>query len=219
MMSGMLKMCGWLGFAVLFCHSAAISKEIEWEKIREKNGVITYSKKNEESNILTIRGETTIQASPQLIFSIMQDNDKISEWAPRVAEKRDIKRVSETERIEYTHVDFPWPLSDRYYINRGEVKFFENGVIKAYVETTNKDFDIEPYVESDKVLGELRLSEFILTPVDGGKATHILATIGTDPKGMIPKWIVNYAQKNWPRDFFQGLKKQLTKQGMMTALK
>ena len=84
---------------------------------------------------------------------------------------------------------------------------------------TTKDFDIEPYVESDKVLGELRLSEFILTPVDGGKATHILATIGTDPKGMIPKWIVNYAQKNWPRDFFQGLKKQLTKQGMMTALK
>ena len=217
-MSGMLKMCGWLGFAILFCRSAAISKEIEWEKIREKNGVITYSKKNEESNILTIRGETTIQASPQLIFSIMQDNSKISEWAPRVAEKRDIKRVSETERIEYTHVDFPWPLSDRYYINRGEVKFFENGVIKACVETT-KDFDIEPYVEYDKVLGELRLSEFILTPVDGGKATHILATIGTDPKGKIPKWIVNYAQKNWPGNFFNGLKKQLTKQGMMTALK
>ena len=33
----------------------------------------------------------------------------------------------------------------------------------------------------------------------------------TDPKGAIPKWVVNYFQEDWPRTTFKGLRTQVAK--------
>lgn len=188
-----------------------------WKKISEDEGVITYVKADEDSDVITLRGETVIEAAPKAIFAIMKENKIAGEWVPRVVEKRNIRKISRTSRLEYTHVGLPWPLSDRYYINVGSVEHLENGIIKAFMKSAH-DIDINEYREDDKVLGELKKSEFILTPQDNGQSTHIVVTVSTDPKGMIPKWMVNYAQKSWPRDFFIGLKNQLRKEGILSSL-
>src|SRR5207237_1192006 len=61
------------------------------------------------------------------------------------------------------------------------------------------------------VRGELINSRFVLTSLEGGTKTSLLAEIHADPKGSVPKWIVNMFQRSWPKDTFSGIKKQLEK--------
>src|SRR5262249_30983530 len=65
--------------------------------------------------------------------------------------------------------------------------------------------------KTDNVRGDLINSRFVLTSLEGGKKTSLLAEIHADPKGSVPKWIVNLFQKSWPSDTFEGIRKQLTK--------
>src|SRR5258708_38240437 len=48
------------------------------------------------------------------------------------------------------------------------------------------------------VRGELMSSAFVLTALDHGAKTHILAEVHCDPRGSVAKWIVNWFQKSWP---------------------
>jgi hypothetical protein len=51
----------------------------------------------------------------------------------------------------------------------------------------------------------------VLTPIDGGKKTHIDAQILADPKGAVPKFLVNLFQKDWPLKTLRALRAQAKK--------
>jgi hypothetical protein len=61
------------------------------------------------------------------------------------------------------------------------------------------------------VAGEIQFSKIILTPSADGKSTNAMVEVNTDPKGMLPKWIINLVQENWPIEFFENMTKIATK--------
>ena len=65
-------------------------------------------------------------------------------------------------------------------------------------------------VRSGVVRGELIDSSFTLQQL-GPKKTRFICEIHADPKGAIPKWVVNLFQKSWPYDTITGLRQQLKK--------
>jgi hypothetical protein len=65
--------------------------------------------------------------------------------------------------------------------------------------------------KTDYVRGEINSSRFVISPVDGGQRTRLVAEVHCDPKGSIPKWIVNIFQRSWPLDTFYGLRRQVAK--------
>lgn len=182
-----------------------------WERIYDKDGIVVFQRNVEGVSTISIRGEATIDASVADIADTMKDNATAGDWMPNIKAKKDLKAISATERIEYTHVGMPWPITDRYFVNQGKAEYLPGGVLRLSVKSV-KDFE---YKEDDKILGELLYSEFVLTPLDNGRRTHMTLEVNTDPKGMIPKWIVNFAQRSWPRKFFEGLIKQLDKNGKL----
>jgi hypothetical protein len=44
--------------------------------------------------------------------------------------------------------------------------------------------------------------------------TLVISEIQLDPRGWIPKWVVNLVQKDWESDNFAGLRKQVKKEGI-----
>jgi hypothetical protein len=46
--------------------------------------------------------------------------------------------------------------------------------------------------------------------------TYVEARVFTDPKGSIPKWLVNFFQQGWPQDTFEGLRNQAKKTDINT---
>lgn len=186
-----------------------------WTKISDDDGVTVYREANPEAGSGTIgfRGETLLEATPADVFTVLSDNATAHEWIPLVHGKRSLEQVSETERIEFTHVKMPWPLTDRQFVNRGKIEHLDGGVLRVFVESVDRP----EFVEAGKVLGVLKYSEFLLEPRADGRQTFMTITVNSDPKGLIPTWMVNRAQRGWPRDFFKGLTAQLAKRGMLSS--
>ena len=61
------------------------------------------------------------------------------------------------------------------------------------------------------VRAEIEDSVFVLSPVDGGKRTHVVAEIRCDPKGSVPARLVNLFQKNWGYKTISSLRHQAAK--------
>jgi hypothetical protein len=63
----------------------------------------------------------------------------------------------------------------------------------------------------DAILGSATGTHYILRPINGGAQT-IFTGIGiADPKGSIPKWLVNWVGGSWPHETIQALRRQVRK--------
>ena len=60
------------------------------------------------------------------------------------------------------------------------------------------------------VRAELKKSLYTLTPM-GANMTKVEVEILSDPKGLIPKWLVNLIQKSWPHKTLMAIKAQVEK--------
>ncbi len=187
------------------------ANEKGWEKISEGDGIVVYKKIDDGSATITIRGEALIPAKLDDIADVMKDNKAAADWMPLIVARRDLKTLTANSRLEYTHIGMPWPVTDRYFINHAQADRNADGSMRMFVRSVDKPDAV--YLESDKVLGFLHTSEFILVPKDGG--TFMQLEVNSDPRGLIPKFLVNMAQKKWPRDFFEGLKSQIEMRGLL----
>jgi hypothetical protein len=154
-----------------------------------------------------------IDATFEDVLRTLADNAIASEWMPLVVVRRDLKQLTPASRIEYTHIDLPWPVQDRYFINEAKAEPLPGGGYHISVKSLT-----EPpaeYLEHDKVLGFLHFSELYLKPEANGRKTFVSIEVNTDPRGLLPKWLINLEQRSWPKKFFLGLTKQLGKQHLL----
>jgi hypothetical protein len=175
-----------------------------WTQLEEVNGVLLFQRTEADRSLLSICGQTTIRSSVSDILAVLKDNTRASTWMPYVAEKRDIRSNGDNERIEYTHIDMPWPLRDRYFINRGKLLQNSDGSVTIHVESVDDPIDLD----EQKIRGWMYFSLITLQPISNFE-TRVTIEVNSDPKGFIPKWIVNLAQRDWPVGFFDGLKREL----------
>ena len=61
------------------------------------------------------------------------------------------------------------------------------------------------------VRGEIVAGAFRATSLENGTRTELTAELHCDPKGSLPKWVVNFFQKNWPRNTFEAIRVQAAK--------
>ena len=203
-----------LFFITTMCISyTGLSAADSWVQIGEDEGITVFQKQETDSEIISLRGETTLNTTIDKIQEILRDNSIAHHWIPLVKVKKDIKIINHNERIEYTHVDLPWPLDDRYFVNKAQSETRPDGKVVSYV----KGIEEHEIKEDDKVMGFLYFSGVTMTPLEGGKKTHLIVEINSDPKGSIPKWLVNVFQKDWPVKFFTGLKEQIEKRQKLVS--
>jgi hypothetical protein len=62
--------------------------------------------------------------------------------------------------------------------------------------------------ETVGIRGRLVASCYVLTPL-GPDRTRVEVEIQTDPCGMVPDWLVNIVQKEWPRKTLRGISQQV----------
>src|SRR5688572_23472392 len=99
----------------------------------------------------------------------------------------------EREFLQYTHIDSPPLVSDRDFLIRGKVE--------ANAGDRSLTLKLEPAEDPIKPPGEhvrgILRGLWKLESAEDGKKTLVTAEMHADPKGSIPKWIVNAFQKSW----------------------
>ena len=206
-----MKITAWIASSLLPLLSSlpAFAGTPDWEKLREEEGITTFRKEVPGSPVVAFRGEAVIEDSMARIAGVLEAVSREVEWMADVGESYTVEVKDEADRWEYNRTKTPWPLQDRDFVIHTRISFKREPVPELLIRM-NSDENPKKPVQSGVVRGDLIDSSFTLQQL-GPKRTRFLCEIHADPKGAIPKWVVNLFQKSWPYDTITGLKKQLKK--------
>jgi hypothetical protein len=188
--------------------SAPDDQAVGWEKIGEDDGITVYRREVPGSPVIAFKGEGIIAASILRVASILVDTTRATEWVDSLVEARTLRKMSETEYIEYDHVGTPFVMKDRDFVIDCKLEL-DAAQKKATLRFHSVTDSLAP--TTSYVRGELISSSFALTAIERGAKTKMVAEIHCDPKGSVAKWIVNWFQKGWPHNTIMSLRTQAAK--------
>lgn len=185
---------------------------IQWNKCSNSDGLTIYWSKVEGSPVIAFRGEGIVDAPLEKVASVIIDTTRGTEWISSLVESRVVRENSSTEFIEYDHVGIPFPftavISDRDFVSQVNLEADPQTKRMTVKYDSMEEADVPPI---KKYTRGIINCEFKLVPMSIPEETYVEAEVFTDPKGNIPKWLVNFFQQSWPQDTFEGLRKQVKK--------
>jgi ribosome-associated toxin RatA of RatAB toxin-antitoxin module len=134
---------------------------------------------------------TIMPAPPAAVFSVIADYARYPEFMPYV-EKSDVLKAAGNETVVFQQLDFPWPISDRYYTIR-----LVTDTHCAAQESYHIQWDLAPDGVALRV-GEgeplrVNIGSWHLWSEGAGQQTSVRYFVHTDPGGMLPVWVINMA--------------------------
>ncbi|MGZ3709356.1 MAG: START domain-containing protein, partial [Bdellovibrionota bacterium] len=161
------------------------------------------------SDVLAFKGEGDVDAPLAKLASVIFDTTRGPEWMEDLVESRLVRWVNKNQFIEYDHFKTPPLIKDRDFVSQVTMRIDPKTKQLSFLYKTAEDSEEPEYKRN--VRGDLMNSVFYLTSKADDTKTHIVGEIHCDPKGSIPKWLVNFFQKDWPTDTLRGLRKQVAK--------
>lgn len=191
---------------LLFCSALAfstqaLSQEQPWEKVSESDGIEVWKREIPNSKIMAFKGRKIVDAPISKVTRVLADNDIESKkrWIDMVKDFKIVKEMTPFEGISYSSYDLPFPVADRDFILHG-LRTMDNVKNEIRFELHSVEHPDYPESASIGVRAQLFSSTFVLVPKEEGFKTEVTVEIQTDPKGSIPTWLVNFINKNWPKN-------------------
>jgi hypothetical protein len=188
------------------------SADVKWTQNFNENGFTTYWASIPGSQVIALRGEGIVNADMEKVASIIIDTTRGAEWINSLVASKVVRSISNTEFIEYDHVGIPFPfdqvISDRDFVTHVTVHYdAKTGWMTVHYKPVTDEG--APVIK--KYTRGLLECEFRIVRMSIHSQTYVEARVFSDPKGSIPKWLVNFFQESWPHDTFEGLRNQAKK--------
>lgn len=193
-----------LSVAMLFMFTNGFAAD--WKQVSSKGGITVFKTKVAGTKIVGFRGETSIYASAEKLMHVLVDNNHRKDWVDRLKTSDVLEAIGPYEYIIYQEFKLPWPLKNRDFVYRGKATRLKDG--RVVLEMKSEAHSKAP--KTVGVRGELLNSRYTITPI-GKFKSKLEVEIMSDPKGAIPKWLVNLIQKKWPHKTLMAIKAQVEK--------
>ena len=177
----------------------------DWTSVKSKEGIQIYTREVTGTPIVMAKGFVIIDAKPEVILAILDDNNNHPKWVPYLQISRRLQTVSDTERLEYSLFDAPWPASNRDFVFR--VKALPSSRKNTLIYSMKSEASPLAPEQKGVVRATLHESTFKLTRLGSGR-TEVEFLFQADPQGWIPNWIVNILQRAWPYKVLKNLRLQ-----------
>ena len=179
-----------------------------WKVIMTKAGVEVAQKSVPGSPLMAFRGEGVMDVPIATLVSVLLDDDLATEWVDLQAEHWVISQPSENKKVLYERYDLPFPIDDRDYVIT-EVATYDDANTVFTLDFESVSDPAKP--PSDCCVRAMAYRTFWrLTKVDDWN-TKVEVEVHTDPKGMLPSWLINLIQEDWPWKTISGLVKRAKK--------
>jgi hypothetical protein len=180
----------------------------DWTLVGNEHGIEIYRREVPGSGVVALRGVGIIDAPLWKIASILLDNRRAPEWVDSLKESRVLHRLALNRYVEYNHLGLPPMLKDRDFVSEVEIEVDSHAKTFALIYKPTDDANVPA---SHHVRGEIISGVFRARALGGEAGTELTAELHCDPKGALPKWIVNLFQKNWPRNTLEAIRTQAAK--------
>jgi hypothetical protein len=149
----------------------------------------------------------TIPGTIAEVSLVLEDIPRRREWVGTRTESVIPERRSDYEQTEYLKVDMPWPAHDRSALIRARVTVSDD---RARATIAAESIDSHPAdVLPRLVRAHVHTSTFEMVQLPGH--VRVVALVFIDPRGTIPKWIVNYFTGRVARSTLAGLRRQVSR--------
>jgi hypothetical protein len=177
-------------------------------KIDDTDGIAIYRREIAGSDVVAFRGEGVVTAPLVRVASVAFDLARAPEWVDSLADSRIVRRISDTDFVSYEHFKMPILIKDRDFVTLNHIEYDPARQTLTVRVRSTTDAAAPP---TSHVRGDLISSTFVLTPSADGKSTRVSGDVQCDPRGSLPKWLVNMVQKDWPHTTLKSLRAQVAK--------
>ncbi|OMJ66445.1 hypothetical protein SteCoe_36702 [Stentor coeruleus] len=174
-----------------------------WEEMGTKEGV-TGHKHPHESGFQIVKITVQIPRSASDVLAYIWDFNNKRIYDETLKEIREIKSFSPQLRIMYEQGNAPWPVSNRDFVYAQRMHERDDGFLLC---SKSIDAGVPPNKGVER--GEILYSGMYLRRA-GDAATNLTFAACVDPKGSIPKAVVNKMGKK-QIDKFLAIKKALVR--------
>jgi hypothetical protein len=167
-----------------------------------------HGKPENHADWLRIDGEGIINAPLHVVALFFKDVKKAIRMTPGLSDKIVLRKISETERIDYDHFKLPWPFKDRYLIYRAEQEY-DTGQEILFTLNSIENY---PYEDKGKIPGMVRESSFLLQSLsENPSRTKVTVSMRIDPNGWLPVWLLNRHTQKWSAKLLRNLQQDIRK--------
>ncbi|MCC6645152.1 MAG: hypothetical protein IT374_06225 [Polyangiaceae bacterium] len=174
-----------------------------WEPVLDEDGVVVQRREVPGSSLIAFRGEGMVEQPLLRVAMVVLDATRSREWAARVVEARELGARSPLEIVHYSRLAGSLVTSDREFVSAVTLDVVPGRQIRLRLRAT----DDPRAPKGDAVRGEVHFGAFTLT-ADGDARTRVEVELHADPKGSLPRWIVNLVQRRWAYKTIIALRKQ-----------
>jgi hypothetical protein len=143
-----------------------------------------------------------------LVATVSLDTDRRLEWIDGLDESRIILWRDKDNFVEYDHIGLPFFIKDRDFVSDVKMSY---DLSKKEIVFHYESSDEPSAPRTNYIRGKLIGATFILSSIDNDKKTRVDSEFLCDPKGWIPKWLVNFFLDDWPKTTFRSLRKEVLK--------
>jgi START domain len=172
----------------------------------EKEGIKIYASPYEDSKIKALKVTCTVDATISQMAAVLLDIKSQDEWFYHT-KSNVLLQVSPSELYYYAELSFPFPFSNRDFIEH--IKVSQNLLTKIM---TMEVQNVPDYILPRHGLVRVMKSHCKWTVAPAGKSCITIEFIlFADPAGSIPVWLINMFSIYGPFETFIKLKEQLKK--------
>jgi hypothetical protein len=208
-----------LRLLLIFAASSLLSPSLranedtsDWKEVYREEAITVYRREIPGSDILAYKAGGLLDAPIGKILTVVTDTPRKKDWMARCKESDVLRTISPDEKVEYIRISTPWPLTDREAVYRSTMTI-DPKTQRITLTYVSVDDLAKPEFKSP-VRALIYHAQFTMEPVDHGRKTRFEAESHSDPKGSIPKWIVNLYQKRLPHDSIERLLKRVALPGI-----
>ncbi|MGZ3651329.1 MAG: START domain-containing protein [Bdellovibrionota bacterium] len=191
--------------ALILSVSVPAFGNVEWKKVDEDEGV-TIFEQEDPSGFLAFRTEGVVDAPLHAVAGALLDSEHTPDWVDHLEEDKILSRPTPSRFIEYTHVGTPFVLKDRDFLCEVNLALNEKDKTLTIESHSIEDPNFPP---TKFVRGSVVHNEFRLSPLAAAKKTKLVGEFHIDPRGSVPKWVVNLFQRAWPKKAFRAIQKRV----------
>lgn len=157
----------------------------EWKLEKDKDDIQIYTRKVTDFKLKEFKAVTSVNASVELLFSILHNAEKYSEWMSNLQQSHILKQTNENELYIYSESNLPWPFSNRDIVSQS-LFYHKDG--KSFMKITG----LPDYIPEKKGIIRMKYTKGLWTfiPLASGETKIIYQFLG-DPGGSIPGWLAN----------------------------
>ena len=192
--------------------AAVKDSDYHWQQSCNTDGLSIYWSKVEGSQVIALKGDGIVDEPLDKVASVIVDYTRGTEWVDSLVSSKLVRQLTPTEFIEYDHAGIPFPfdtvISDRDFVSHVTVDY-DPATRCLTISYMPAEDDLAPVLK--KYTRGVMTCVFKLVPMSMPDQTYVQAEVHCDPRGGIPKWLVNFFQQGWPQTTFENLRRQVKK--------